>query len=89
MQSPLRDACTHPGFDDGGFPGTFGASGVSNKIDYLLLSPALFERVTGGGVFRRGMWPGVRPAKWEVFATLTTPEQAASDHGCVYVDLDV
>ncbi len=23
-----------------------------------------------GGVYRKGMWPGVRPAKWETYAEL-------------------
>lgn len=54
----LRDISTHPGFDDGGRPGTFGNCTAANRIDYILLSPALFSKATGGGIFRRGAWGG-------------------------------
>ena len=84
----LRDVATHPKFDDGGRPGTFGACTASNKIDYLLLSPALWARVKAGCISRIGVWPGVRPAKWPVLATLTVPAEAASDHAAIWCDLD-
>lgn len=84
----LRDAFQHPAFDDGGFPGTFGACGASDKIDYMLLSPALFERIRGGGVLRRGMWPGVRPRKWDAYPEMTRPQEAGSDHAALWVDLE-
>ncbi|WP_348625969.1 endonuclease/exonuclease/phosphatase family protein [Rhizobium sp. IBUN] len=41
-ESTLKDAFTHPAFDDGGFPGTFGLGNAGNKIDYLFLSPKHF-----------------------------------------------
>lgn len=89
LHSELKDAFGHPSFDKGGFPGTFGSCGASNKIDYLFLSPKLYDCIKAGGVFRKGMWPGVRPVKWEAFPTVTAPEQAASDHAAVWVDLEV
>ena len=90
LQHPdLTDAFKHPAFDDGGHPGTYGLCNAGNKIDYLLLSPALFKKIHGGGVFRKGMWPGVRPKRWEVFDELTKPQQAGSDHAAVWVDIDV
>jgi endonuclease/exonuclease/phosphatase family metal-dependent hydrolase len=85
----LTDAFAHPSFDDGGYPGTYGLCNASNKIDYLLLSPALYAKVRAGGVFRKGMWPGVRPKRWESYAELGRPEEAASDHAAVWVDLDL
>jgi endonuclease/exonuclease/phosphatase family metal-dependent hydrolase len=85
----LRDAFTHPAFDDGGHPGTFGLCNAANKIDYLLLSPALFARVTAGGVLRKGMWPGSRPVRWEAFPEVRRPEDAASDHAAVWADLNL
>jgi endonuclease/exonuclease/phosphatase family metal-dependent hydrolase len=85
----LKDAFTHPKFDNGGFAGTFGACTAANKIDYLLLSPQLFAHVQGGGVFRKGLWPGVRPVKWEAYEELTEKQNAASDHAAVWVDLAV
>ena len=88
LSTDLKDVSTLPNFDDGGFPGTYGGSTAGNKIDYILLSPALQQRVTGGGIFRKGMWPGVRPKKWDVYPTLTKEVEAASDHGAIYVDLN-
>ena len=89
VDSTLKDAFTHPNFDDGGFPGTFGLGNAGNKIDYLFLSPKLFAKIEKGGVFRKGVWPGVKPKRWETYAELTAPEQAASDHAAVWVDLDI
>jgi endonuclease/exonuclease/phosphatase family metal-dependent hydrolase len=39
----LQDIAEHADFDNGGRLGTFGNGATSNKIDYILLSPALFE----------------------------------------------
>lgn len=85
----LKDVFAHAKFDDGGFPGTFGNSSKSNKIDYILLSPKLFASVTSGGVNRKGMWPGVQPKKWPVFPEVARPEDVASDHAALFVDLAV
>ena len=48
-KTDLRDISTHPGFDDGGRTGTFGTCTAVNKIDYILLSPALYARPPGEG----------------------------------------
>ncbi|AMS17659.1 endonuclease/exonuclease/phosphatase [Pseudomonas chlororaphis] len=85
----LKDAFVHPAFDDGGYPGTFDTCKAANKIDYLLLSPALFATVTAGGVWRKGMWPGSQPKRWEVYPQLDKKENAGSDHAAVWVDLDL
>jgi endonuclease/exonuclease/phosphatase family metal-dependent hydrolase len=85
----LKDAFTHPSFEDGGFPGTFGLCNASDKIDYLLLSPKLFAQVQAGGVFRKGMWPGSRPRRWDVYAEVSRPVEAGSDHAAIWVDVDV
>ncbi|WEX08021.1 endonuclease/exonuclease/phosphatase family protein [Chelativorans sp. AA-79] len=87
--SDLKDAFAHPAFDDGGWPGTYGLCNASNKIDYLLLSPALFERIEKGGLFRRGMWPGSRPVRWEVYEELKRKQDAGSDHAAIWVDIDI
>jgi endonuclease/exonuclease/phosphatase family metal-dependent hydrolase len=88
-ETDLRDASQVANFADGGFPGTFGAASAGNKIDYILLSPALFAKARSGGIFRKGMWPGTRPAKWPKYDEITKPVEAASDHGAIFVDLDV
>lgn len=87
--SSFKDAFVHPDFDDGGYPGTYGLCSATNKIDYLFLSPGLFEKVTAGGVYRKGLWPGSRPKRWEVYPELATEKQAASEHAAVWVDLDI
>lgn len=89
MQTDLTDAFTHPAFDDGGYPGTYKLCNASDKIDYLLLSPALLARVSGGGVFRQAMWPGSRPRRWDTFQELARKQDAGSDHAAIWVDFDI
>lgn len=88
-QTTLKDVFHHPAFDNEGRPGTFGSCGPGNKIDYILLSPGLFERVTTGGVFRKGMWSGARQAKWEAYPEISQPYQAASDHAAIWADINL
>lgn len=94
----LRDVSGHPNFtqveynnprrpDDGG-KGTFKLGNDNDKIDYLLVSPALWGRITLGGIFRKGAWPGKR-ARWAVYPELTKEHHAASDHHLIWVDVDI
>ncbi|MFN4208442.1 MAG: endonuclease/exonuclease/phosphatase family protein [Agrobacterium albertimagni] len=85
----MTDAFTHPTFDDGGYKGTYGLCNPGNKIDYLLLSPKLIDKVEKGGVIRTGMWPGSRPKRWDTYDELKRPQDAASDHAALWVDLDM
>ncbi len=85
----LQDIFGHPAFDDGGYPGTYGLCNATNKIDYMLLSPSLFAKVSAGGVFRKGMWPGSRPKRWDVYPEVARPADAGSDHAALWVDLDI
>jgi len=95
--SDLRDVSDHPNFTDFEFNvdngnrgiGTYGTGNDVNKIDYLLLSPALFEKVTLGGIFRKGIWPGSRPQRWDVYPELQSKEQAASDHHAIWAEIDI
>jgi endonuclease/exonuclease/phosphatase family metal-dependent hydrolase len=90
QSTDLRDISTHPAFENGGLPGTHGTCvSRESKIDYLLLSPALFARATGGGVCRKGMWPGDRRKRWETFPELTQEHEVASDHALIWADVDV
>lgn len=88
-QTDLKDISEHPGFNNSGYAGTYGGATKSNKIDYILLSPDLFSRVTSGGIFRTGAWPGVRPKKWDTYSSITKKEHAASDHHAIWADLDI
>jgi endonuclease/exonuclease/phosphatase family metal-dependent hydrolase len=76
-------------FDDGGRPGTFKNGTASNKIDYILLSPELFAKATGGGIFRMGVWGGVNGDLFPHFDEITKEVEAASDHALIFVDLDI
>ncbi len=86
--SDLRDVSEHPAFDPGERTGTYGTG--NEKIDYILLSPALFDHVTAGGINRSGVWHGPRVHDpWAMLPTLTSPVQAASDHAAIWCDLDL
>ena len=87
----LKDVSEHPSFDTGKFAGkgTFGLGNDNDKIDFLLLSPALFNRVTKGGLFRKGAWPGVRPEpRWEVYPELKKKIHVASDHHVIWCEIN-
>ena len=85
--SDLKDISAHPSFDDGGRPGTYANGTKGSKIDYILLSPALFAKVTAGGIDRRGVWGGKNGKLWPIFPTVKGAHQAASDHAAIWADL--
>ncbi len=87
--SDIRDVSAHQNFQGDGRPGTFGNGTKSDKIDYILLSPELFARVTRAGVFRKGVWGGVNGTLFEHYPDMTKAVHAASDHAAIFVDLDV
>ena len=89
QQSDLKDISDHPKFKSDGHPGTFGNGTKNNKIDYILLSPALFSRVTNGGVERRGVWGGTNGTLFPHFPEITKSIEAASDHAAIFADLDL
>lgn len=94
LSTTLREVTDHPGFTEFEFNansggrgiGTFGAGSDGNKIDYLLLSPALWDKVDRGGIFRKGCWTA--SGRWEMFPTLSDERYAASDHHAIWVDLN-
>jgi hypothetical protein len=83
----LRDISTYPGFDDGGRPATFVTCTAASKIDYILLSPALYAKTTGGGIYRMGAWGGVNGTLWPHYDTVTKATDAASDHAAIYAEV--
>jgi endonuclease/exonuclease/phosphatase family metal-dependent hydrolase len=87
--STLKDISEHPTFVDGGRPGTYGNCTASNKIDYILLSPALFAAVAACGMERRGMWGGKNGTLWPHFPQIKSENEAASDHAALWVDLNI
>lgn len=85
----LQDVSLHDSFDTGEFAGrgTFGLGNDNQKIDYLLLSPVLFGRVTASGLFRKGAWPGKRPERWTVYPELKKEIHVASDHHVIWAEI--
>jgi hypothetical protein len=87
--SDLQDISAHPQFQSDGRPGTFGNGTKSNKIDYVLLSPALFERVTTGGIWRKGVWGGVNGTLFPHYDEMKKAVDAASDHAAIWAEIDL
>ncbi len=85
----LRDCATHPAFDDGGRPGTFKDGHAGDKLDYILLSPKLYERMSQGGIWRRGVWGGKNGTLWEIYPEITSAHDASSDHAAVWCDVEI
>ena len=96
-ETDLKDVADHPAFTEFEFNvdnghrgiGTHGLGNDDDKIDYLMLSPALFSKVTKGGLFRKGIWPGSRPPRWEIYPDLKKRHQAASDHHAIWADINI
>ena len=86
-KTDLKDITEHPAFTSDGRAGTFGNGTMSDKIDYILLSPALFQRVTGGRIFRKGVWGGKNGTLWDHYPTMTAKIHQASDHAAIFADL--
>lgn len=84
--SSLRDVSEHPDFDFSGRPGTYGNGTASDKIDYVLLSPDLFDRTRGGAIYRAGVWGGKNGDLFPHLPEITNTNQAASDHAAIYAD---
>jgi endonuclease/exonuclease/phosphatase family metal-dependent hydrolase len=87
--SDLKDISLHPKFADDGRPGTYMNGTKGTKIDYILLSPALFGRVTKAAYHRTGVWGGKNGALWPVYDTMERDIHAASDHAAVWADIDI
>lgn len=87
--SDLMDISAHPSFIAEGHPGTYQNGTERDKIDYILMSPALFARVQQGGYWRRGVWGKNKKPPWEVYPEMQTSYHAASDHAAVWCDVDV
>ena len=75
----------------GGFVNFTGANlgTASNKIDYILLSPALFAKATGGRIFRLGVWGGKNGTLFPHFPEITKAAEAASDHAAIVADINL
>jgi endonuclease/exonuclease/phosphatase family metal-dependent hydrolase len=91
VNTDLKDVSIHPTFNPGEFDGigTYALGNDGDKIDYLLLSPNLFNKVTSAGLFRKGAWAGKRPKRWETYRNITDETHVASDHHVIWVELNI
>jgi endonuclease/exonuclease/phosphatase family metal-dependent hydrolase len=82
----LKDAMAMDQYPDREtLPGTYLAAARSQKLDYMFLSKELQAKVKAVGVERRGF----RSATWPHFDTVIDARSQASDHHCLWVDLDI
>jgi endonuclease/exonuclease/phosphatase family metal-dependent hydrolase len=91
MTTDLRDISTLPVFvpDVPNRPGTYGNGTASQKIDYILLSPALAILATHASVNRMGVWGGKNGNLFPHYPEMTREIHAASDHAALYVDINL
>ncbi len=87
--SPLKDIFESDKFNDGGRPGTHGNCTASGKLDYILLSPELFDAIKSAGVERRGMWGGTNGTLWPHFPEVEKAMHAGSDHAALWVEVQL
>lgn len=87
--SNLVDIMHHPHFLGDAREGTYGNGTKDQKIDYILISPQLANRVRSGGIERRGVWGGKNGELFPHFPQIKTAKDAASDHAALWVDLDI
>jgi endonuclease/exonuclease/phosphatase family metal-dependent hydrolase len=85
----LQDISTHTAFTNDGRPGTFGNGTKNDKFDYILLSPELFAKVQGGGVYRTGVWGGKNGTLWAHYPQMEKQLDQASDHAAIHADLNL
>jgi len=80
----FKDVQSHPDYPTER-PGTFETGLAGNKIDYLIMSPALEAKLLTTGIERRGSY---HPRTWEPFDTVTDKTEEASDHHLISADFD-
>ncbi|MGE3140515.1 MAG: endonuclease/exonuclease/phosphatase family protein, partial [Thermoleophilia bacterium] len=88
---PLVSAYELDTFTQGERPGTFQTCSRRNRLDYILVSRPLANRVRSGGIWRWGLWGNPTTKKrpdWPIYDEITESRHAASDHAAVYLDLD-
>ena len=83
----LKDISVHPKSESDGRSGTFKNGAKGSKIDYILPSPVLFDRVTKAGVFRKGVWGGKYGTLWPIYTMMKEAVHQASDHAAIYADI--
>ncbi|HLP94759.1 MAG TPA: endonuclease/exonuclease/phosphatase family protein [Saprospiraceae bacterium] len=85
LKNGFEDVQSHPSYP-ADRPGTFGTGTAGNKIDYLIMSPALRQKLQHTGIERRGTY---HPNIWEPLPTVTSSVENASDHHLIWGEFDL
>lgn len=80
----FQDVISHPSYPVDR-PGTYQTGRSAQKIDYLIMSPQMRDKLQNTGIERRGSY---HPSIWEAFDTVTKASEEASDHHLVWADFD-
>lgn len=95
QDTDVKDITKHFSFEvttDEGDDATYYRLGAYRKgvnikqKDYLLFSPALFERMQDSGLHRKAMWPTKKP-QWSTYKEVSSKYNAASEHPLVWGNL--
>lgn len=84
-QDGFADIQRHPTYPTDR-PGTYATGTAANKIDYIIMSPALQQRLKATGIERQGSY---HPTLWRPYDTVTKTSDEASDHHLVWADFDL
>jgi len=87
--SPLIDVMVHERFQSDGRPGTYGNGTQSGKLDYILMSPKLSDKVVKCGIERRGVWGGKNGTLFPHLPTMEKASDGASDHAALWVEAEI
>lgn len=85
LSDDFADVMTHPDYPQDR-PGTYTTGLANEKIDYLIMSPALRARLRTTGIERRGTY---HPRLWQSFDTVKKTADEASDHHLVWADFEM
>jgi endonuclease/exonuclease/phosphatase family metal-dependent hydrolase len=88
-ESDLKSYASHPRFMSDGRQGTYKDGHAADELDYILLSPKMYERMSQGGIWRKGVWGGKNGRLWDIYPEMTSSYQAASDHACLWCDVEI
>lgn len=84
-KNEFKDVMSHPDYPKDR-PGTFGTGLAANKIDYLLMSASLQNKIITTGIERRGSY---HPSTWQPFDTVKSAKDEASDHHLVWATFNI
>ncbi len=91
-ESSLLDVMKHSGFRNDNLYWTCKRGVKESKLDYILLSPKLQEKVQQAGIERRGIWAREcedEEDSFERFPEVKEENDGASNHAALWVDLDI